>query len=261
MIEKPTDPAPQRVSKLLARRGVCSRREAERLIEAGEVLVDGEPVVGQGAKASPDAVIEVTASGRSVLETAVSVALHKPVGIVSALPKDDQRDARALVTVDTVFGQCAAETVRRVVDAADDLAVAGRLDRASRGLLILTTDGVVARALIGGTGLTKSYLVTTGSDVADSQIARLNRPMRLDDRQLLPMKVRRVGRRRLRFELVEGMKHQIRRCCGRVGLEVEDLLRDAVGPIQMGELPEGKWRHLEEGELEAVRASVVTSPG
>ncbi len=244
----------QRVSKLLARRGVCSRREAERLIDAGDVLVNGQVVAGQGAKAAPDAVIEITASGRSTLETAVTVALHKPVGVVSSMANPDQREARALLLAESAFGDFDRRTLRRVLDAAGRVAVAGRLDRASRGLLILTNDGVVARALIGGHGISKSYLVTLTSDVAEGQVARLNRPMRLDDRRLLPMKVSRAGARRLRFELVEGMKHQIRRCCGKVGLEVEDLLRDAVGPIELGELPVGRWRPLSEAEVEALRS-------
>jgi 23S rRNA pseudouridine2604 synthase len=79
--------------------------------------------------------------------------------------------------------------------------------------------------------------------------------MRLDDRELLPMKVKRAGPLRLRFELVEGMKHQIRRCCSKVGLEVEDLLRDAVGPIRLGDLPEGGWRVLSAGEIEGLRSA------
>ena len=200
------DPPLQRVSKLLARRGVCSRREAERLIDAREVLVDGELVTAQGTKVASDAVIEITASGRSTLDSAVTVALHKPVGVVSSMAQDDQREARALLTADRALMDRNVPSLHRVLEAADRIAVAGRLDRASRGLLILTTDGVVARALIGGHGIAKSYLVTVGSDVADGQIARLNRPMKLDDRRLLAMKVSRAGPKRLRFQLVEGMK-------------------------------------------------------
>lgn len=253
------DAATQRVSKILAARGVCSRREAERLIDAGCVRVDGVAVHEQGARARLDASIEISDEGLAQLAGSISIALHKPPGVVSAMPASGQRDARSLVTASAVAGALSAATLRAVTARAGDLAVAGRLDRASRGLLILTTDGVLARALIGGHGIVKRYLVTTEGEVADSQIARLNRPMQIDGRRLLPMKVRREGRRSLRFELVEGMKHQIRRCCGRVGLEVVDLLRDGVGPIQLGELPEGRWRPLESGELEAVRATVVSS--
>ncbi len=251
----------QRVSKILASRGICSRREAERLIEAGRVLVDGVAVMSPGAKARWDAAIAVTEAGRAELAETISVAVNKPPGIVSALPQQGQMEARTLITAAALHGAGAAVMVERTLAAAADLAVAGRLDRASRGLLILTTDGVVARALVAGNRLVKSYLVTTDADIADSQIDRLNRPMRLDERQLLPMRVRRAGRRQLRFELSEGMKHQIRRCCQRVGLEVVDLLRDAVGPVRLGDLPEGAWRPLAEGELEALRSSVVSSPG
>ncbi len=250
----------QRVTKLLAKRGVCSRREAERLIDAGEVLVEGR-VVERGAKVHPDALIEVTTAGQRSLASAVTVALHKPVGIVSSLPEDGQREARSLIKATTLHGDCDSSSLRRVLSAADNLAVAGRLDRASRGLLILTSDGVVARALIGSHTISKSYVVTVDGDVAEGQLARLNRSMSLDDRRLLPMVVRRAGRGRLRFELVEGMKHQIRRCCGKVGLEVVDLFRDAVGPVRLGELPEGRWRPLGDGELAALRAAAQRGRG
>lgn len=250
----------ERVSKILAARGLCSRREAERLIDAGCVRVDGVVVAEQGARAARDADVEITPEGRALLERSISVAVHKPVGVVSAMPDPGQRDARSLLTAAAAHGMIDRHTVAATLAAAGDLAVAGRLDRASRGLLILTTDGVAARALIGGHGIVKRYLVTVDADVASGQIERLNRAMRIDGRLLLPMKVESAGRRQMRFELVEGMKHQIRRCCGKVGLEVTDLLRDSVGPIQLGDLPEGKWRPLQAGELEAVRASIISSP-
>lgn len=244
----------ERVSKLLARRGLCSRREAERLIEVGAVVVDGQVVTAQGAKAARGACIEITEAGRRSLGAAISIALHKPVGVVSTNPAETQRDACALVTRDAAYGTHDDDEIERVLAGVERLAVAGRLDRASRGLLILTTDGVVARALVGGNAIAKSYLVTLTTEATQGQIARLNRPMRLDERQLLPMKVKRAGPLRLRFELVEGMKHQIRRCCSKVGLEVEDLLRDAVGSIRLGDLPEGRWRILTAREVEGLRS-------
>ena len=247
---------PQRVSKILASRGVCSRREAERLIAAGQVTVDGVVVSEQGSKALPSAMIEVSGEGQTSLAGAVTIALHKPPGIVSTMPQGGQRAAVSLVTRANVWGRVAPAEAKRAL-AARELAVAGRLDRASRGLLILTDDGVVARALIGGNRIAKRYLVTLAADVSSGQVERLNRPMRLDDRRLLPMKVEHVGPRSLRFELREGMKHQIRRCCGKVGLEVTDLLRDAVGAVELGALPEGKWRPLNRGEVEALRSTVV----
>lgn len=250
----------QRVSKILASRGVCSRREAERLIAAGQVVVDGQVVVEQGTRAAWDAVIEVTPAGCAELAETVSVALHKPAGVVSSLPQPGQVEARALVAAATAHGDCSPGVIARAIAAVGRLAVAGRLDRASRGLLVLTTDGVVARALVAGHGIVKTYRVTTDADVADSQIARLNRSMRIDTRQLLPMNVERLGGRTLRFGLVEGMKHQIRRCCRHVGLEVVDLLRETIGPIRLDNLPEGSWRPLTDTELEAIRASVVSSP-
>ncbi len=247
------------MAKILAARGVCSRREAESLIAAGCVRVDGVVVAQQGAKAALDAVIDISAAGRKRLSQRVAIALHKPAGIVSALPQGGQRAALSLVVRSRLWSKSEREGIDLALGN-EDLAVAGRLDRASRGLLILTDDGVVARALVGGNAITKRYVVGVGDDVSRAQLDKLNRPMRIDQRNLRPMKVRRCGERRLRFELMEGMKHQIRRCCQKVGVEVTDLLRDSIGPVELGALPEGQWRMLAAGEVAAIRAVVVSSP-
>jgi 23S rRNA pseudouridine2604 synthase len=115
--------------------------------------------------------------------------------------------------------------------------------------LVLTQDGTVARRIIGGNGVKKEYVVRTEEPVSEEQVRKLRAPLTLDDRQLLPMSVRRVGVQVLRFVLVEGMKHQIRRVCRKVGLTVADLLRDAVGPFRIGDLPEGRWRLASPEEL------------
>jgi 23S rRNA pseudouridine2604 synthase len=127
--------------------------------------------------------------------------------------------------------------------------VAGRLDRASRGLLVLTQDGTVAKRIIGGHTLTKTYVVETAEEVRSTQVEKLGGRLILDDVQLQPMKVVRLAPQRLRFVLVEGRKHQIRRLCRRVGLTVTDLFREAVGPFAIGDLAEGRWRMASAAEL------------
>ena len=248
----------QRIAKLMAARGLCSRREAERLIDAGQVLVDGAVVVGQGGKARPDARIEIAAAGRATLEEALSVVLHKPIGVVSTQPSAGQLPAWKLLREQSAVGVAPAQ-MRRILAAPQSLAVAGRLDRASRGLLLLTQDGVLARRLIGGNGVVKHYLVRTEPEASDGQVAKLNGPLRLDDRALLPMRVTREPGGALRFALREGRKHQIRRCCRHVGLQVVDLLRVRIGPIDLGDLPAGRWRLLRPEEDAALRAGAGVS--
>jgi 23S rRNA pseudouridine2604 synthase len=245
--------SPERIAKLMARRGLCSRREAEKLIEAGLVLVEGRVVQGQGQKAPADAVITLVESGAAALSSLLTVALHKPVGVVSTRPEPGQTPAWKLLRADSIEGEIEAEVLRRVLQDPRSLSVAGRLDRASRGLLILTEDGAVARGIIGGNRVEKTYLVRVSGEARDAQIRKLCGPLALDGRPLLPMRVERVAADRLRFVLVEGRRHQIRRVCRKVGLEVVDLLRQAIGDLRLGSLPEGHWRLLRPPEVEPFR--------
>ena len=243
----------ERVAKLMAARGLCSRREAERLIDAGCVLLEGAQVVAQGAKATPDADIRITDAGLRLLGGRATVLLHKPLGIVSTQPEPGQTPAWQLVRAAARRGAVDPAVERQLLADPQSLSVAGRLDRASRGLLVLTQDGTVARRIIGGQGVEKEYLVRTDAPATDGQLRKLNGPMRLDSQALLPMRVSRVDSDTLRFVLVEGKKHQIRRCARTVGLSVVDLFRVAVGPLVLGDLPEGCWRVATDEEIERLQ--------
>lgn len=252
----------ERVAKLMANRGLCSRREAERLIAQGLVLVDGVTMREQGCRARPDADIQVAPHGEAQLAEQVTILLHKPVGVVSAQPEAGQTPAWKLVTAESAHGSGAPDARARAASQPWTLAVAGRLDRASRGLLLMTQDGSIARRIIGGHAVEKCYLVRTDTPPTDLQIRKLRGPLRLDDEPLQPMRVERAADDVLRFVLVEGKKHQIRRLCRRFGLNVSDLFRVAIGPLQLGDLPEGKWRVVQPRELERLRAdgSVPVAP-
>jgi 23S rRNA pseudouridine2604 synthase len=242
----------ERVAKLMSERGLASRREAERLIASGQVLVDGAVVREQGCKAARQAVIEIAAGAALDLRERLTIVLHKPIGVVSILPAPGQLPAWRLLRAENAAEPVSRETLARVLERAPNLAVAGRLDRASRGLLVLTEDGTVARRIIGGHGIEKSYRVRTREPATDAQIRKLRAPLSLDGRPLLPMNVERLAGDALRFVLVEGRKHQIRRACRKVGLTVLDLCRDAVGPLRLGDLPAGKWRLATEEEIDSL---------
>jgi 23S rRNA pseudouridine2604 synthase len=243
----------QRVAKIMAARGLCSRREAEQLIAAGCVLVNGEVVETPGVKATTDADIRLTEAGREHLEQRLTIVLHKPLGVVSTQPETGQTPAWRLVRAETARGAIEPAVRARLLANPSRLSVAGRLDRASRGLLVLTDDGAVARRIIGGQQLEKTYLVRAAEPVTDGQLAKLNGSLRLDGAPLRPMRVTRHDATRLRFVLVEGKKHQIRRCCRTVGLTVTDLLRTAIGPLRLGTLPEGCWRVATAQEVAQLR--------
>jgi 23S rRNA pseudouridine2604 synthase len=242
---------PQRVNRWLAQSGVCSRREAEALIAAGRVLIDGEVVSDVGRKIAPGQTLTLAddAAGAPV---PLTVLLHKPVGIVSGQPEPGQTPAIRLLTRAALLGESPYIPGRDT-----SLAPVGRLDKDSRGLLILSDDGVVAKAVIGpASGLDKEYQVRVTGPPTDAAIQRLRHGLSLDGRQLNPAKVTRLeGPDRLRFVLTEGRNRQIRRMCELVGLAVVDLLRVRIGPLRLEGLPEGRWRVLTPAERAA-----LTSP-
>jgi 23S rRNA pseudouridine2604 synthase len=231
---------PQRVNRWLAQNGVCSRREAEALIGDGLVSIDGETVSDAGRKIAPGQTLVLADRAVAALGGALSVLLHKPMGIVSAQPEHGQIPAVRLLTATALVGDSPT-----IPDRDTRLAPIGRLDMDSRGLLLLSEDGVVAKAVVGpASELEKEYLVTVDGAINDEAIKRLRHGLSLDGRQLKPAKVTFAGEQRLRFVLKEGRNRQIRRMCELVGLEVIDLLRVRIGPLLLGDLPEGRWRVL-----------------
>ena len=233
--------APERVNRWLAHRGVCSRREAEALIAAGRVRIDGAKVEEPGRKILPGQTLEVQDDDAAA--EAVTILVNKPPGLVSAHPELGQSEARSLLTGERAQGG-------EPPPPADlSLPPAGRLDRESRGLLILSSDGVVARAIISpGSTLKKEYLVRIAGALTPDRIARLRHGLSLDGRALKPAGVFRKGEDRLRFVLTEGRNRQIRRMCELVGLRVTDLQRTRIGPLSLDGLPEGRWRRLTASE-------------
>lgn len=244
-----TGAEPQRVNKWLANEGVCSRREAEELIAHGLVFIDGARVDDPGRKIEPGQGIEVR---QGAAEAQITAVLNKPIGYVSAQPERDQIPAARLLTRDNLIGQAAHLPTTRT-----SLAPLGRLDQDSRGLLLLSEDGVLAKALIGeDSKLDKEYLVRVRGPITPRKIALLTHGLSLDGKQLKPARIAQVEEQRLRFILNEGRKRQIRRMCELVELEVTDLLRLRIGPLKLGNLAEGKWRALAPEEREAlIRAS------
>lgn len=236
---------PQRVNKWLAAEGVCSRREAEALIAKGLVTIEGAPVSDPGRKIEPGQTIEV---GQASARPQISVVLNKPVGFVSAQPEHEQIPAARLLTRTNLIGPPRNMPTKRT-----RLAPLGRLDQDSRGLLLLSEDGVLAKAVIGPESkLDKEYLVRVGGRVDDAKLKLLRHGLALDGRQLKPAKVSAAEPQLLRFILTEGRNRQIRRMCEAVSLDVIDLHRIRIGPLRLGDLPEGKWRALTGDERDAL---------
>jgi 23S rRNA pseudouridine2604 synthase len=254
-----------RLSRRMSELGLASRREADAWIEQGWVLIDGVPAV-LGTKVSahlPAARITIRKVAMHQQAAQVTILLHKPVGYVSAQAEHGYTPAVALIKAESRWEECDAP--RQFSPAhLRHLAVAGRLDIDSTGLLVLTQDGRVARQLIGeDSDVEKEYLVrvslsdasvrhTGEEDVQaafpESQLALLRHGLMLDDQPLRQAQVEWINPQQLRFVLREGKKRQIRRMCESVGLRVTGLKRVRIGHVRLGALPLGTWRYLRDDE-------------
>ena len=242
-----------RLSKVMAERGLCSRREADEWIMNSWVMVDGVIIDTLGTRINPDAEIIISSYAHEVQAESVTIILHKPVGYVSGQAEDGYEPAIVLVHPDNEWlddpnlnQHHAKEFQRRFLNG---LAPAGRLDIDSTGMLVLTQDGRIARHLIGeDSTVEKEYLVRVEGELSDADMQRLNFGLSLDGEKLKPAKVSWQNEDQLRFVLREGKKRQIRRMCEMVGLHVVGLKRVRIGSVNLGKLPVGQWRYLRNDE-------------
>lgn len=249
-----------RLNRYLAQHGYCSRREADAWIERGWVTVNGAPAqMGQRVGDSDLVHVEQRAQQRQAAK--VTILINKPIGYVSGQAEDGYEPASVLVTAASRWQEQGAgrrDSTRFEPSHRRGLAVAGRLDIDSTGLLVLTQDGRIARQLIGENSDTeKEYLVRVRyRDVEHNveavfpqqQLQLLCHGLSLDGKPLKPAQVQWQNPEQLRFVLREGKKRQIRRMCEAVGLNVVGLKRVRIGNVLLGRLPQGQWRYLLPGE-------------
>ena len=232
-----------RIQKYISECGVMSRRSAEREIEQGNILINGERAT-LGQKIDPDC-DTVEYKGRRISldnHRQVYIMLNKPRGYVTTL--SDER-GRPKVT-DLISG--VGERVYPV----------GRLDMDSEGLIILTNDGELTNELTHpGHKIGKVYHVKVASEVSPEQLSALSKPMRIDDYDLKPVNAdiitRKNGQTVLRMELFEGRNRQIRKMCESLGLEVISLRRVSIGALKLGNLPTGQWRYLTKNQVNLLK--------
>jgi pseudouridine synthase len=229
----------ERLQKVLARAGVASRRKSEDLIRQGRVMVNGQVVTRLGTKVDAER-DDIRVDGRrvEVVQRHTYILLYKPPGVISAMR--DQRGRRAL-------GDQVSVPAR--------LYPVGRLDYDSAGLILLTNDGELANLLTHPRyEHEKEYHVWIEGAVSDETVARWRGGVLLEDGPTAPAEVevlaRDAGRSLLRIVMHEGRKRQIRRVAELLGHPVRELVRVRIGPLYLGDLDVGQWRHLTAREVE-----------
>ncbi|HEY6959583.1 MAG TPA: pseudouridine synthase, partial [Candidatus Limnocylindria bacterium] len=225
-----------RLQKVLADRGVASRRRAESLITEGRVRVDGEVVTTLGTRVRPDARIDVDGA-RTDVAVVRHIALNKPKGVMSTAR--DERGRRSVVDL---------------IDLPERLYPVGRLDADSEGLLLLTNDGEWAEHVLHPRyGHEREYDVTVVGEITPAALEQLRRGVRLEEgiaraERVTIAKRSRAGSR-IHIVLRTGWKRQVRRMCAAVGLRVERLVRIRIASLMLGDLRAGEWRPLTAKEI------------
>ncbi|RLN21595.1 hypothetical protein BBJ28_00007637 [Nothophytophthora sp. Chile5] len=244
-----------RLAKLMAQRGLCSRREAEAYIQSGEVLVDGETVQGDWLKVPVDCDVRLDFRAQRHQQKKVTLVLNKPLGYVSSQPEDNHTPAVRLLTFENECRELSRVRGRQQMEPVDlwKMAVCGRLDVNSTGLLLFTQDGKVAKKLLDPKGgIEKEYLVRVNLDLEpltediEAKVEALRAGVTTDEGITYRAKsVEVLNANQLRVVLTEGKNRHIRRMCEHVGLRVMALKRVRIGNIKLGSMPVGQWRYLQ----------------
>lgn len=228
---------PVRLNKYISDAGICSRREADRLIEAGKVRIDGQ-VATCGMKVSPGQTVTVGKKEIRGKNDMVVLAVNKPVGIICT---EDMRTKRNII---------------RFLDYPVRVTYVGRLDKDSEGLLLMTNNGdIINRMMRAGNHHEKEYKVTVNKPVTDEFIKGMAAGVHIQDKEkgldavTRPCQVEQIGKYKFRIVLTQGLNRQIRRMSEAFGYQVTELKRVRIMNIHLGDLKPGEYRSLTDEEL------------
>ncbi len=221
------------MNKYISEAGVCSRREADRLVEQGLVAVNGNPAV-PGMKVTPDDT--VTVRGKEVREQTAPIllAFHKPQGIVC-----------------TCVGQFGQSTIIDYLNLPYRVYPVGRLDKNSEGLILLTNQGDLANEISRSRNYhEKEYLVEVNRPLTDAFLRGMENGVPILDTVTRPCRIKKLGKRTFSLVLTQGLNRQIRRMCEYFGYRVTRLQRIRVLNIRLGDLKPGRYRTVTGNEYQ-----------
>ena len=232
---------PTRLNKFISEAGICSRREADKLIAKGIVKVD-EKQADVGTIVYPGQKVQVGNKVISKQEKLIVLAVNKPVGIVCT---EEQREKNSIV---------------RFLKYPTRVTYAGRLDKDSQGLLLMTNNGdLISKMMRARNNHEKEYKVTVDREITSDFVKRMSQGVAILDTVTRPAKVNKLGKYTFEIILTQGLNRQIRRMCEALGYEVKSLIRTRIMNIELGNLKSGAYRELQEAEIATLLEMVKDS--
>ncbi|MDB5192992.1 MAG: pseudouridine synthase Rsu [Segetibacter sp.] len=231
------------LNKVVSGSGFCSRREADKLIEAGRVTINNK-TSRKGAWVKPGDVVAIDGEKITTVKknAAVYIAFNKPAGITSTTDPKDKSN------------------IINYIDYPKRIFPVGRLDKESDGLIFLTNDGdIVNKILRASNNHEKEYIVTVDKPVDEEFVRKMSNGIPILDEVTKKCYVRAEGARRFRIMLTQGLNRQIRRMCEYLGYEVHSLTRVRIMNISLGNLGVGKWRYFTAPEIEKMNEMITDS--
>lgn len=230
-----------RINKYISETGFCSRREADKLVEQGRVMLNGRTAV-LGDKASAEDEVKIDGKPLKVRKASVYIAFNKPVGITCTT----ERDVKGNII----------DYIRHP----ERIFPIGRLDKPSEGLIFLTSDGdIVNKILRAGNNHEKEYVVTVDKQITPEFVAKMSAGVPVLGTITKKCYVKKEGSHVFTIILTQGLNRQIRRMCEYLGYRVTKLKRVRIMNVTLDHLPTGKWRNLTAEELQMINAAVESS--
>lgn len=231
------------VNKFVSSSGYCSRREADKLIEQGRVLINERVAkLTDKVKPSDNVFVDFEKIKRTLSNQCVYIAYNKPTGITTTTDTKDKTNIISYLNYP-----------KRIFPI-------GRLDKDSEGLILLTNDGdIVNKILRAENNHEKEYIVVVNKSINETFLKTMSQGVEILGTTTLSCKLKQLSSKKFSIILKQGLNRQIRRMCETLGYEVQSLTRVRIMNIELGKLPIAKWRHLTESELEKLQSLLLTS--